>query len=110
SEQPAQASPLSYLTSSGQAPCGRAAIAETSGLDGLTLAAFGAKPEVELTETISASYALVASDDRTIAAVGQGEVSGPADAGDIVISPSDQTDFPPTTPAKIDSGRVLRAL
>jgi uncharacterized protein len=110
SEQPVQASPLSYLTA-GQTPCGRGSVTEVSGIEGLSLSALSAKPEVELTESVSASYALDATDARTIAAVGEGEVSGPADAADIVIAPSTDIEFPTSAAStKIDGARVLKAL
>jgi len=110
-EQPVQSSPLAYLAGNGQSPCGRASVADTSDIANLSLAALGAKPEVELTESISVSYALAATADRTIAAIGNGEVSGPADAADIVILPSPNIDLSGPAPAtKIDSARVLRLL
>jgi uncharacterized protein YggE len=116
-EQPLQASPLSYLSSNGQSPCGRSSVAPDTTSGNVPMAALDAKPEVELTESISVSYALGATGDRTIAAVGDGEVSGPADAADIVVLPSSNTGFSsplptlsPSSSAKIDRTRVLHAL
>jgi uncharacterized protein YggE len=111
SEQPAQASPFAYLASGGQGLCGSSAADVVTTASNTPIAALDAKPEVELRESVSATYALAASSPRTIAAVGVGEESAPADAADIVILPQSASD--PTTlgqPNKIDSPEVLRAL
>jgi len=109
-EEPVQSSPLSYLSSSGSSPCGRSSIADISEIGNTSLAALDAKPEVDLTESVSVSYALGATADRTISAIGEGEVNGPADAADIVILSSSNFDFSSPSPGKIDRTRVLRAL
>lgn len=92
------ADPISaaYVAASGSGqPCGRVS-AETSGLlsqygngNGNGLLALDAKPEVELTYPVSASYALGPPADRTLTATGSGDTEGTADQADILVGPGD---------------------
>jgi uncharacterized protein YggE len=110
-EDPAQSSPVAYFSNGVGAPCGRSSVTQNTGISSAPVAALGAKPEVELNESIAVSYALPATDERTIATVGVGEASGPADAADILILPSSNIDFSsPSSHQQIDRARVLRAL
>jgi uncharacterized protein YggE len=113
SEQPAPAFPFSYLANGGQAVCGSSAASLVVTSSSTPVAELDAKPEVELHESVLATYALGASSVRTIAAAGVGEKSGPADAADIVIVPQFQSvsdPFASSQSNKIDSVFVLRAL
>jgi uncharacterized protein YggE len=119
-ESPTPSSPLAYLTNGGQASCGRSAFQNISGLATSypnALAALTAKPQVELDESISAAYALATTATRSMASVGQGEASGPADAADIFVVQEQQSIVDPTAPSPtptptnvIDETKVLRAL
>ena len=113
SESSAQSSSLAYLSNGGQSQCGRSAFQNISGLSDsfqTPLAALTAKPQVELSESISVAYAL-ATAPRTMAAVGEGEATGPADAGDIFVVPQEGPSIDPTTPTSvIDEARVVGAL
>jgi uncharacterized protein YggE len=115
-ESPTPSSPLAYVTNGGQASCGRSAFQNISGLATSfpnTLAALTAKPQVELDESISAAYALATTATRSMASVGQGEASGPADAADIFVVQEQQSIVDPTAPTPtnvIDETKVLHAL
>jgi uncharacterized protein YggE len=100
---------------SGGAPCGRESAARSSSLGGYGnegLVALDAKPEVELTLQLSASYALGSSSDRTLSAPGNGDRAAPADAADIVVSPGILGQFvePPEEPPTVKPADVLAPL
>ncbi len=71
-------------------PCGRSAIDALSVLStyGPPPQPLDAKPEVELTFSVSATFALADTADRTLTATGTGEVTGKADRAEIVVAQS----------------------
>src|SRR5439155_3512630 len=79
-----------YLSAlAGTEPCGRSSVeasSNLSGYGGLALLPLDAKPEVELTFSVAASYALGAPADRTMTATGTGDAEGSADRADIVVA------------------------
>ena len=81
-----------YLSALGGGdPCGRSSVSGSSvlsGYGGNALLPLDAEPEVELTFSVAATYALTASAGRTLTATGIGEVEAKADRADIVVSSS----------------------
>jgi uncharacterized protein YggE len=82
-----------YLSAVGAGePCGRSSADASTGLgrygDGIGLLPLDAKPEVELTFSVAATYALDTPAGRTMTAVGTGEIEGSADRADILVSSS----------------------
>jgi uncharacterized protein YggE len=75
----------------GTEPCGRSSLEASSTLSGygsLALLPLDAKPQVELTFSVAATYALGAPAGRTMTATGSGDAEGSADRADIVVAPS----------------------
>jgi hypothetical protein len=88
----------SYLSAlGGGEPCGRSSADASSVLgsygDSTGLLPLDAKPEVELSFSVAASYALGTPAGRTMAATGIGEIEGSADRADILVSSSTDGSF-----------------
>ena len=82
-----------YLSAiGGGEPCGRSSVDALFLLSGYgqgsALLPLDAKPEVELSFSVAASYALGTPAGRTITATGTGEIEGSADRADILVSSS----------------------
>jgi uncharacterized protein YggE len=109
SEVAQSSSALSYFTG-GNNPCGRGDIPEANATN-VALSSLDAPARVDLTESVAASYALSAGTGRTVAATGQGESSGPADAAEIVVTPGSSVSLNGSTASNdIDVAAVVRAV
>ena len=98
----------------GTQPCGRSSLEASSILsgygNGLGLLPLDAKPEVELSFSVAATYALGAPADRTMTATGSGENEGSADQADIVVAASSINSGFVNGPQKLtatDRGRIV---
>jgi uncharacterized protein YggE len=102
-----------YLSVVGSAePCGRSSADGSSLLgrygDGSGLLPLDAKPEVELSFSVAAHYALGTPAGRTMSATGIGEIEGSADRADILVSSSTDGSFS-TDGGLVDGPRKLTA-
>ena len=113
-EGPGNSFDAAYLSAlGGVEPCGRSSADGSSLLgrygDGSGLFPLDAKPEVELSYSVTATYALGTPGGRTMTATGTGEVEGSADRADILVTSSDDGGFSVVDGAPISGLQTLTA-